>query len=886
MKQPQNISPPKWADRFLTWYCKESELEILRGDVYELFEQRAEKQGVKKARLYFILDILDLFRPFVWKHIQVPSFYYAIDMFRNYLKISIRNFQKSKVYSLINLSGLVVGLTSCLLIGLYVLQELSYDRFHPYTDDTYRVVMDMYGGNELKTKSAPVYPAVGPALKAEFPEVEEYLRILPFGSGVYSRKSDDGALVRFNETKAVFADETFFQVLGFKLLEGDPEEVLAQKQQIVLSEATAIKYFGNENPIGQSLIWRGGQEVIVSGIMEDFPENSHMQFDMITSLKSWEGFEEFPENWGWYDFYTFVKLNPEADRVAFEEKLSVLLDDKKRESYEKSHSREVLWSQPLTDIHLHSVGLSWDMGQNGGAYQVYFLAAVAALILIIAWINFINLATARAVKRAKEVGIRKVVGARKRQLIQQFLTESLLYNTMGVLLALGLVALFVPVINRMLDMYLDMSVLFSGSMIIALVGFILFGALFSGLYPALVLSSFMPFDVLKNSFYSRKKQFGFRQILVVFQFAASIILILGTFMVVKQLHFMQNFDLGLNIEQTIVIHAPTSGTGDGDLENRLVVFKDALNQMPEIKGIAISTSVPGIENFSISGFNSRHFPKEVRDCYRVRMDENFLKDYEIPLIAGRNFMREMLTDSAAVILNKKAVKHMGFESPEAAISEKINPGSRYELNIIGVVDNYHQASVKEALDPVIFFYRPDRGRYYSLKAQTNDYVSLIGKLNNKWDEIYPDNPLDYFFLDEKFAQQYKAEEQFSLIFLAFAGLAIVVACLGLFGLISFTAEQSQKEIGIRKVLGASTHQVVLFLIKDYTKLILVSMFIAFPIAYYLMDQWLQGFAYRTSITYSIFLLTAIVIVLISLLTVSTRSYKAATTNPASVLRNE
>lgn len=881
-----NLTPPKWADRFLGWFCREEELEILRGDVYELFEERLAEHGKQKASLYFILDILGLCRPFAWKHIQIPSLYFALDMFRNYLKISIRNFRKSLTYSLINLGGLIIGLTSCLLIGLYVMQELSYDRFHPNTGDTYRIVMDMYGGGELKTKSAPVFPAVGPALKAEFPEVIDYMRILPFGSGVYSRKDGNDGLVRFNETKAVFADETFFQITGFKLLEGNPKTVLAEKNQIVLSESAALKYFGRENPIGKSLIYRGQREVIVSGIMEDFPKNSHMDFELITSLKSWDGFEGFPENWGWYDFYTFVHLNPSADKAAFEAKLGQLLDEKKGETFEARNSREVLWSQPISDIHLHSTNISWDMGQNGGAYQVYFLAAVAILILIIAWINFINLATARAVKRAREVGIRKVVGARKPQLIQQFLVEALLYNTIGVICALGLLTLFVPVINSSLDLALSMKLLFSGQMLLGIIGFILLGTLLSGLYPAYVLSAFKPVSVLKSSFYNKRNQFGFRQVLVVFQFAASIILILGTLMVVKQLNFMQNHDLGLNIEQTIVLHAPTSGNSREDLQNRFTQFRNELEQIPEIKGISTSSIVPGIENFGISGFTSRFFPEEDRDCYRVSIDEHFLQDFEIPVLTGRNFMREMLTDSSAVILNAIAAKHLGFESPEAAIGEKVNPGSQREWNIVGVVENYHQASVREELDPIIFFFSPNGGSYYSLKTHTNNYPSLLETLGSKWDNIYPDNPLDYFFLDERFAQQYKAEERFSSIFLAFSGLAIIVACLGLFGLISFTAEQSKKEIGIRKVLGASSSQLVLFLVKDYSKLILVSIVLAFPLAYYLMNEWLQSFAYRAEIGWGIFFLTTVLIGVISFLTVSAQSFKAAGTNPASVLRND
>ena len=885
-KDPSHITPPKWADHFLMWYCKDEELEILRGDVYELFEERLEKFGLWRARWHFVLDVLDLFRPFAVKALSIPSLYYFRLMLRNYLKISFRNFVSHKGYSFINLGGLVTGLVACLLIALYVSQELSYDRFHPHTEDTYRIVMDMFGGGELKTKSAVIYPAVAPGLKAEFPEVEEFTRILPFGGGVYSRKNEDGSVSIFNEENAVLADETFFEMFGFELIQGKAEEVLSQKSQIVLSESTARKYFGNDSPIGKSLHYRGEEELIVSGVMKDFSKNSHMQFDMITSLKTWDNFEDFPEIWGWYDFYTFVRLSPNADRNAFEKKLAGFLDVKKADQYKEFHSREELWSQAVADIHLHSANLSWDMGENGGAEQVSFLVIVAILILIIAWINFINLSTARAVKRAREVGVRKVVGARRSELIYQFLVEAFIYNAMAILIAVGIAVALVPLINHVMLISLDVGMLFSWPVLLTLGGLTLGGALISGLYPAFVLSSFRPLEVLKTGFFSQRKKFGFRQVLVVFQFAASLILITGTFMVVKQLRFMKNHDLGLNIDQTIVLRAPTSSTGPDDLQNRLETLKTAVTQIPEVKGISTSSSVPGIENFSISGFTSRHFPEELRDCYVVRTDEHFMPDFEIELLAGRNFMREMSTDSAAAIINSKAMKHLGFDDPEAALGEKINPGRRREWTIIGVVENYHQASVKHELDPVLFFYRPDRVSYYSLKTQTPDYANLLARLETQWEKIYPDNPFDYFFLDETFARQYQSEERFSKIFSGFSLLAILVACLGLFGLVSFTAEQSKKEIGIRKVLGASVSQLVALLLKDYTRLILIAMFLGFPLAWYLMDQWLQEFAYRTEISIEIFIICGILILFISFLTISRKSYSAAVANPSDVLRNE
>ncbi len=806
-------------------------------------------------------------------------------MFRNYFKIGLRNFVKNKTYSLINLGGLVLGLTSCLLIGLYIFQEINYDRFHPDYENTYRVVMDMYGNQELKTKSAVIFPAVGPTLEKEFPEVKSYTRILPFGNGVFSRLVDNGPLVRYNENDAVYADKTFFETFGVKLIQGDPGLVLSEKNQVVISESTAQKYFGSQQAVGEILTRRGQQQLVVSGVMEDIPSNSHMSFNIVISLASLNNFETLTDNWGWYDFYTFVHLDENASRANFDEKLATFLDVKKAERYQSNNSREVLWSQPVKDIHLYSSNLSWDMGQNGGSYQVYFLGAVALIILIIAWINFINLSTARAVKRAREVGIRKVVGAQKRQLLFQFLTEAFLYNVLGVFISIFLVLVLLNPLNGLFDLNLKIDYLLQPSILLSLLGLIALGAVVSGLYPAFVLSSFDPLQVLKGKFYGRRKSFGFRQVLVVFQFAVSIVLILGTFIVMKQLRYMQNYDLGLNIDQTLVLRAPTSGANE-DLSTRLGIFQNTLEEIPSVKSMTISSSVPGIENFGISGFRSRHFPDEDRDCYVISADEHFLPEFEIELLAGRNFSRDRSTDTASVIMNKVALTHLGFASPEEAIGEKLNPGTRRETTIVGVVDNYHQASIKEDLDPVLFFHDPERGRYYSLKIQTQDMSQSIAAVEAQWDKVYPDNPFDYFFMDENFALQYKADQRFNLIFIGFASLAIFVACIGLFGLISYTVEQNRKEIGIRKVLGASASQIIGYLAADYAKLIVVSMILAFPLAYYLMNQWLQDFAYRTTIGAGMFILGALLIIFIALLTVSGKSYQAAMANPIKALRDE
>jgi len=878
-------SPPKWANRFLEWYCNIDLLDEIQGDLLEAFYYRSEEVGETKARWWFIWDVIRFCRPSSFRKWSYNS--NQIAMLRNYLIVSFRNFRSQKGYGFINLSGLIVGITACLLITLHVLEEITYDNFHPKAGQTYRVVMDMYGQGELKTKSAPVYPAVGPGLLADFPEVEMYTRILPFGDGVYSVKQADGSLNRFNESKAVIADENFFQMFGFRLLDGNPESVLSKAHQVVISETAARRYFGSQNPVGKTIMYRGRQELTVTGVFEDFPENSHMQFELISSLKSWDGFEEWPGNWGWYDFYTFIKTTDGVDQNVLDEKLSTYLDGKKEEVYARRNVREVLWTQEIGDIHLYSSGLSWDMGENGGGNQIYFLSIIAVLILLIAWVNYVNLATARAIKRAKEVGIRKVVGAQKGNLVTQFLVESFLYNAMAVLVSVLLVVLLVPVINGNMELGLNRELLYGPEVLSGLALLIFLGALITGFYPAVVLTSFKPVSVLKGQVGRAGRKFGFRQILVVFQFTASITLILGTFLVVKQLNYMRSQDLGLNIEQTLVLRSPSSSRGEGDLPQRLSLFRSGLEAMPEVSGFALSNNVPGVENFGIGGVTSKYFPNEYRDCYRVGIDDQFMELFEIDIIAGRSFSADMATDTSAVVLNEVAMKHLGFQSAEEALGEKINPNTDGEMTIIGVVQSYHQATLKEELDPVVFRYnRRYWGSFYSIKLKSQDYTSSMAKIEAAWDEIYPDNPFDYFFLDEFFDRQYKSDEQFNAVFVGFAGLAIFVACLGLFGLVSFTAEQAKKEIGIRKVLGASSNKLVLLLARDYVRLILAAMVLAFPLSYYLMSEWLNGFAYQTRIGVEIFIFGGMVISIVAFVTVSVKSFQAANSNPVNALRED
>ena len=877
----QRQHPPRWANRFLEWYCADYLIDEIQGDLHEAFNYRLQHTSLWKARLWFVFEVLTFFKV---SNIRKVNKTQNI-MNSNYFKIAYRNFLKHKAYSLINLFGLIVGLLSCVLISMHVMHESSYDNFHPEVERLYRLEMPMYQGGELSVISAPTYPAVGPNLKNEFPEIHDYCRILPFAQGVYSIQNVQAELIRFNETKAVLADHNFFQLFGFKLVKGDPGSVLNDPQSIVISETTAKRYFGDDDPIGKSISFRGERDMTITGVMEDFPVNSHMQFDLISSLNTWDGFETWPEQWGWYDFYTFIKVEKGIEPTQLDEKLETYLDAKKADTFARTGGRQTLYAQPISDIHLHAKDLGWDMGSNGGAQEIYFLTIVAILIVLIAWVNFINLTTARAIKRAKEVGIRKVIGAARSHLIGQFLTETLLYNLMAVIISIILAVVITPGLNRSLDLYLNTSMLLSWQFAGGVLALIVAGTLLSGVYPALMLSGFKPINALKGKYFKGKSKFSFRQVLVVFQFVISTVLILSTLMVMRQLKFMQTQDLGLDVSQTLVLRGPSAGQHEGDLESRHDVFKAKVKSLAAVKGFTATSIVPGIENFGISGYSTKSHP-QYENCYRVNIDDTYLKEFNINLVAGRNFYKDSKSDSNTVILNNRAVELLGFQSADQALNEYLNPDSDYPFRVVGVVEDYHHSSMKKGLEPIAFFYRPHSRGYYSLKMQTDDMYQALTSVERLWDEVFPDNPYEFFFLDERFNEQYAADQRFNKAFAFFAGLAIIIACLGLFGLVSFTVEQSRKEIGVRKVLGASVVMVFYKLIQSYAGLLMISLVIALPLGYYLVNLWLEDFAYKTSFGVLTFVVSSAAMILITFTTVSFRTISAAMTNPVDVLRDE
>lgn len=804
-------------------------------------------------------------------------------MLKNYLLTTLRSIAKRKGFSLLNVLGLAIGLAASLLIFQYVKDELSFDDFHTHRENIYRVEFDAYREGKEIFKCATAFPKVAPMMKADFPEVEDATRLyLRYGGGVVRYNE-----VAIKEDNLFQAEQNFFSIFSYPLLSGVAK--LDQPNTAIVERETARKYFGDADPVGKRIKFGDREEYEITGVMES-PKNSHLKFSFLfsypTLITLWG--EQFDNAWGWYDFYNYVLLKPGSSAQALQAKFPAFIDkygSDNNNSTIKASDQTKFVLQPLEDIHLYS-DLIQEAGINGNGTSVYFLLLIALFILVIAWVNYINLATARAVERAKEVGIRKSIGANKSQLVGQFISEAFLINLVAALAGLVLVYLAIPAFNELADKHLTFSMFRDSNLWLSLIGLFIVGSLFSGLYPAFILSSYHPAKVLKGAMKGSREGLLLRKGLVVGQFIFSVGLIAGTIIVYRQLQFMQNRDLGINIDQTLVINGPGFLATDSLYGNYLQVYRNSISNHPAIKSFTATTEVPGNLIFWTNGAQRIGDDATQRNMmYIMGIDQQFFNTFGNTLLAGRGYAYEFTADSSSVILNRKAVEVFNLESPENAIGQKIRVGGD-TLNVVGVVENYHQEGLKQDFRPTAFRLVQDARSYFCVKLNSDDLGQTMAFLKDKYAAIFPNNPFDYFFLDTFFNRQYKNERQFVSVFGFFAGLAIFVACLGLFGLASFTASQRTKEIGIRKVLGSSVTGVFFLLSKDFLQLVLVANIIAIPLVWYLMNQWLSGFAFRIDIGIWIFIAAAVVTTFIALLTVSYQSISTATANPVKSLRYE
>ncbi|WPP48462.1 ABC transporter permease [Catalinimonas niigatensis] len=805
-------------------------------------------------------------------------------MIRNYLKIAFRNLANHKLYTALNILGLSIGVASCLLILLYVYHELSYDTFHTKAERIYRVGLNgKIADQEVFTTNTT--PPLAFTAVEEFPEVENATRIYVYHGQQVIRYGENVV----SEEKIFYADSTFFDVFSFKLLEGDAATALVEPNSLVLPEDIVQKYFGNESALGKTLLL-GNEKTphTVTGVLEKLPDNAHFHFNMLRSMSTLE----YSRDDGWFSnsFMTYLLLHEGASAETLSAKLSGLVEKYvgpeiqqfmgiSLEQFSQMGNKYGYFLQPLLDIHLHS-NLSDEIEPNGDITYIYIFSAIAFFIILLACINFMNLATARSANRAKEVGVRKTLGSLRSNLVRQFLTESVLLSLMATVLALVAALLLLRPFNNMAGKEISADLFTESWFLLSLLGLMLIVGVVAGSYPAFYLSSFRPVEVLKGKLKAGMKSGNVRNMLVVFQFFISITLIICTLLVYQQLEYTQNKNLGFEKENVVVM----KGVWRLPEGQQKALQQDLMDQS-QIVNASISNNVPpGVNNTTI--FRKKTTEEDVLiSTYDV--DHEHLPTMQIELLQGRNFSRDFPTDTAAVLLNEAAVREFGFENP---LNEEVlyfggEYGKTLPYKVIGVFKDFNYESLRNSVRPLALMLTSS-GSNISVRIAAGDVRSTLTTIENTWAKHAPDEPFQYTFLDEDYDALFRAEQRLGVVFSVFTGLAILVACLGLLGLAAFMAEQRTKEIGIRKVMGASVASVILLLSKDFTRLIIVAFVLAIPLAYFVMDWWLKGFAFRISIGPGIFIIAGLSALLIAWLTVSWQSARAASANPVRSLRNE
>jgi len=804
-------------------------------------------------------------------------------MFKNYLKIAYRNLIKTKVFSLINISGLAIGITACLLILHYVHYEKSFDRFHKDSDRIYRLRYERTGEDGQKAQFASCTPPAGALIRERYPEIEKVARVFHYQASVSNQD------LKFNEERMYFVDPEFLEIFKYKFLSGEPLTGIKAPNHAFISQTTARKYFGDENPIGKSLSVDKKQDYQIVGIFENIPQNTHLKFDILLSyenLFSMYG-DDYHKAWGHTGVYTYLLVKPGTDIQAFEQKMVDLANAECPWLAEYKMKIELIM-QPLLDIHLTS-NFMQEYEANGNRDSVNFLSIIVIFIIVMAWVNYINLSTASALNRAKEVGLRKVVGASRQHLMTQFFLETILLDIMALLIAFGLLELTLPFFNHLTGIPMDYAVwtqrwFWSTVSILFVVGIFA-----SGVYPIIAMSSFEPTTILKRKLGNSAKGISLRKALVVFQFMMALILIAGTFTVYEQISFMRSQDLGFNMEQTLVVKAPRVRDNNAYPET-FKSFKETLLKNTNILNISHVTEVPGKQIYWDAGAIQKAGEdiSKGKNYQIMGVDYDFVEVFELNLAAGRNFSRDFPTDKDALMFNEAAVKWMGFENAESAVGQQVQYWDQI-YPIIGVIKDYHQQSLKKAFEPTIFRFVP-HGRgvrgMFAIKINAKNIKETVNLVQQQYDAFFPGNPYDYFFLDDYYNQQYKADELFGKVFGMFTGLAIFITALGIFGLSSFSAVQRTKEIGIRKTLGASIASILILLTKDFLTLLGISFLIALPLSLFGLNEWLKGYAYRMDLNGWLFIGPLFLVIVIMLLTVSFQTVRAALANPVESLRYE
>jgi putative ABC transport system permease protein len=801
-------------------------------------------------------------------------------MIKNYFKTAWRNLWKNKTFSFINIFGLAAGIASSLLIFLFVQDELSYDRFHKDAGNIYRVVKDFVNDDGSRLPDATTPPALAPAMRQEIPEVAAVTRVFPSWGRDFLITYGDKKIIEQNLYRV---DSSFFDVFTFPFVKGDRNNVFKNIHSVVLTKSTAKKYFGNEDPMGKILSVDDLGDMMVSGVIKDVPSNSHFHFDFLISVRTFPG-NDLDANWGWYNFYTYAKLKPSTSVASLTRKIQDIYKRNDKEGI------NVFYTQRLTDIHLSS-NLKWELESNSDRLYVYVFSLIGIFIIIIAGINYVNLATAKASVRAKEIGVRKVAGALRSSLVNQFLVESIITCLLASGVAVIIAHLLLPVVNALT--LKQLTVLGNP----AVLGYMFLSAVFlgvvAGIFPAIYLSSFKPIIVLKGLKLGEKATLGLRKTLVVVQFTISIVLIIGALIISQQMHFIQSAKLGLNKDQVLIAKNTFKPQ-----ERR--AFLNEISQLPGVKRATTADGVVGGQNWTNGMRLKGSQNSQLINFLSVGYD--FTDAMGMQVKEGRGFSAKFPADTmnngipkgpldqniGSVLVNETAVKDLGI--PEPAVGKQLlwssDNDTMYYVTIVGVLKDFHFTSLKNQIKPFAFINSPRRQWYFTIKLSTDNMKATLTQLENVWEKFSHERPFEYSFLDETYAKLYQSEARFQKVFISLVVLGIIIACLGLLGLSTFAAQRRVKEIGIRKVLGASAGSIVGLLSRDFLKLVGIALVIAIPIAWFAMTKWLQDFAYRINIHWWVFIAAAAIALLIAFITVSSQAIKAAVTNPAKSLRTE
>ncbi|MDN5213135.1 ABC transporter permease [Fulvivirgaceae bacterium BMA12] len=878
-------SPPKKAIKFLRWFCREDCVEEIEGDLTELFlKQFIQSPG--KAKRSFTWRVIKYFRPEFIKSFEANHHHNSVAMLHNYFKISWRNLSRQKMYSTIKIGGFAIGIAACLLITLFISHELSYDRHYKNGDQIYRVVRETTFKGEMGRGAHFPHPFAA-ALQADYQEIMQAGRCnsaVLFGAGSSEVRRAD-KLESSHEDKIVFVDQSLLDIFQVSFLLGDPENALTAPNTIVITDRIRNKYFPEEDALGKVLYLNNDETrpYKISGVITDFPIKSHFRYDFLISLADREFYRGEATNWRNDNYLTYIRVHPKADVIALQEKIQSMVNKYLLPPRIKAgRAEDIAWVksfrfrlQPVKDIYLN-VDEVGDGMKHGDIRYIWLFGAISVFILLIACVNFINLSTARSANRAREVGLRKVVGSRRTSLVKQFLTESVLLSLFSFIIGLTLAWLLLPYFNSILgkEMVFPWStwwlvpVLVGGAIVIGVI---------AGIYPSFYLSSFQPIQVLKGNLSRGSKNSSMRNGLVVFQFIVSIALIAGTVTINRQMDFILNKKLGFDKEQVLLLQ------GTHTLGDKLSIFKEELQRLPQVTSASISGYLPveGARRNNGGWTSEGMLPEEAISGQQWSVDHDYVKTLGLNIVSGRGFSKEMSSDSQAVIINQSLASALNFQDP---IGEHIS-NYRGEWKIIGVVEDFHFESMKREIRPLGMYIRPST-RTVAVKINTGDLQETLQSIAGLWKDFSPNQPIRYTFLNQSYAMMYNDVKRIGQMLSIFAVLAIIVACLGLFALSSFMIEQRVKEISIRLVLGASVKSILQLLTSNFVKLVMIAMVIAMPLAWYLMQKWLQDFVYKISLDWDIFVITGVLALLIALFTISYQSIHAALIKPADKLRAE